>query len=347
MPPSLGRNLSIEREMARLERARREAVWRERVAAASDLAASLLKDGAVAAGWARLGAAGEAGLARLSSALADFLAAKGAPASEPGAGEAKAEAQRKADAALSQAASLGVDVKPLAKALAKAVAEPAAPALPAAVRASVAGVKAMLAATSTVAATDWKGGELAVVLDVDWWSKGKLAAIREAFAAIECGLAGAGASQLKQWRAADLPGLQAGIQAVVAEARHEALMAQARRDFGVVVADTFERLGFDVSAIDYRSGDARGDFFLKAVGPSDSDVTVIVTQADQPDAVFVNVHSFDADQKPDFVIERRVAAIGQAIRDTGVKINLSASVGSADLSLRSVEALAGTRSSAA
>ncbi len=205
-------------------------------------------------------------------------------------------------------------------------------------------MRALLQDVAAVPARGPDGAELPVQLDVDWWSSGGLKAIDARLIVLSKALTDAGVlagrDLARHIETFDLPDLRRQLDDTIARARLAAVMAQFRHNLAGRTANALERLGFEVEVHAYEAGDARRRMLLGVRGPQDSKLTIVLANGPEPGEVLVELHSFDADQRPDHILRRRLGALCQAIKDAGVNVQVvTAGQADADEHLRHLETL--------
>lgn len=188
------------------------------------------------------------------------------------------------------------------------------------------------------------GAELPQRLDVDWWSGGQFTLLQQKLAQAETTLQSCApwqrpalAQHLEQ---VELPTLSRDIEAAVARARTAALMAQGRHNLAERVSGAFEALGFTVESQDFEAGDARRRLLVGASGPSASRITVVVADGTEPFQLQVELHSYDAHMRPEHILNQRLQALVETLRDAGVAIDrITAGEDQPDEALRHPDAL--------
>jgi hypothetical protein len=173
-----------------------------------------------------------------------------------------------------------------------------------------------------------------VALDVDFWSEGELAQLRETIAGLADAVAGTGApaslAELRRIADEEVPALDERLTAIVAKAQARQLASQVRANLAELVVNALEETtGYtweDGQAI-YAEGDQRRAFYSKLRHLDDSEIVIEVAPDETGDSCVLRIISYDAGVPDEEERVRRAHAVADSLREHGLQAGLPAADG--------------------
>jgi hypothetical protein len=172
---------------------------------------------------------------------------------------------------------------------------------------------------------DSAGQEIDVDLDVDYWTAGKLTALRQEVEALQRRVTDQGSplgtDELLRIAGEDAPRLERALQDVVQEAGTAQLASQLRVNIADLVVQTLVGNGYEPQGGTYEGEDQRGAFAAKVRHGDGSEIVVLVTPADgDPPGAELRIESFDMATGSEAVRLRRAQALAAQLRENGLAV---------------------------
>jgi len=167
-----------------------------------------------------------------------------------------------------------------------------------------------------------------VTLDVDYWSDGELAALRDRVTALADQVSSTDSqldvAELRAIVQEQAPELDEQLTAIVGRAGARQFASQVRVNLAELVVTSLE----DTTAYVWDSGDAtyegedpRRAFYAKLVHPDNSEIVVEVAPGEDGETCVLRILSFDVGVPDEEERVSRVHAIARSLRDEGVQIS--------------------------
>ncbi|MBP1466483.1 hypothetical protein EYB53_012280 [Candidatus Chloroploca sp. M-50] len=181
----------------------------------------------------------------------------------------------------------------------------------------------------TCPAMDLQANQLDIMIEVDYWTQGRLSALEAELNALITQITDTAqpltTSELRQLAETALPSMHARLEQTIAQARDAVISSQLRTNIADAVVQAFEEQGFQLQDDTYEGEDQRHGFVAQVSHLDGSKVTVVVTPNDTGENN-LNIHSYDAQQRPEHELRTRAEAIAKALRQRGLQTGAITSV---------------------
>ncbi len=173
-------------------------------------------------------------------------------------------------------------------------------------------------------AIDLQGQNVGVGIEIDWWTDGKLQALKselnDLLGQIENQQYPLKTAELQAIEQQTVPALRERLAQAIQEARLRVLGSQLRINIADMVVQALEEKGFTVQDGTYAGEDLRKGYAAKVTHLDGSEVVIVINPTDEPGKNEMHIHSYDADQLSDHELRRRTGEINQALRERGLEV---------------------------
>ncbi len=185
-------------------------------------------------------------------------------------------------------------------------------------------ILALARANRQCKAIDLSGQELDIPIEVDYWTEGALSRLMQEVQDLQERIRSEepimSIDALREVVEHIAPELRSRLEDIIWEARQRVLGSQLRINIAEIALEALERQGFVVQDHTYEGGDPRGRYVVKVQHTDGSEVVIVVSPKEgQPLENDLEIHSYDAAQWSEEILQSRANELAMALSAQGLQ----------------------------